>query len=83
MANSRARAAGDAGDWVAPFELPDRALAERGIAVQIVGVEDRAHIAQRVPGDVRDLSLAAVNLTARVDDNDLVADSLARSRVRC
>jgi hypothetical protein len=26
--------------------LPDRALAERRIAVQVVGVEDRAHVAQ-------------------------------------
>jgi hypothetical protein len=41
------------------FELGDCALGERRIAVQIVGVEDRAHVAQRVPGDARDLSLAA------------------------
>src|SRR5262249_44685494 len=43
----------------APFELPDCAFAERGIAVQIVGVEDRAHVAQRVPGEESDLGLGA------------------------
>ena len=37
------------------FELPDRVLAERRIAAQIVRIEDRMHAAQRVAGDGRDL----------------------------
>jgi hypothetical protein len=41
------------------FELPDGALAERRITRQIVGVEDRAHAAQRVPGDGGDLRFGA------------------------
>jgi hypothetical protein len=38
-----------------PFELGDGAVAERGIASEIVRVHDRAHVAQRVPGDGGDL----------------------------
>src|SRR5215469_2549404 len=44
-----------------PFKLGDGALSERRIAVQIVGVEDRAHVAQRVSSDGRDLGLGALD----------------------
>jgi hypothetical protein len=41
------------------FEFSDCTLGERRIAMQIVGVEDRAHVAQAVPGDGGDLGLGA------------------------
>lgn len=41
------------------FELPDRSLGERRIAVQVIGVQDRAHVAQAVAGDGGDLRLSA------------------------
>ena len=42
-----------------PFELPDCALGERRVAVQIVRIEDRVHIAKAVPRDGGDLCLGA------------------------
>jgi hypothetical protein len=51
------------------FQLADRALGERSVAVQIVCVEDRAHVAQAVPGDRRDLGLGQ-NCAVRPDAGD-------------
>jgi len=42
-----------------PFELPDRTFGKRWIAVQVVRIEDRAHIAQAVAGDGGDLGFGA------------------------
>ena len=44
---------------VAHLQLGDRAARQLDIAVQIVLVEDRAHVAQAVSGDRRDLGLGA------------------------
>src|SRR5262249_46668315 len=42
------------------FKLGDRTVAERRIAREIVRVEDRTHVAQRVPGDGGDLGLGGL-----------------------
>jgi hypothetical protein len=47
------------GSVCSPFELRDRALGQRRIAREIVRIEDRAHAAQRVPGDGGDLRFGA------------------------
>src|SRR6516165_7720886 len=49
------------GSVCSPFELRDRALGKRRIAREIVRIEDRAHAAQRVPGDGGDLGLSGTS----------------------
>src|SRR6266446_1531063 len=50
---------GAVGNFCSSFELADRAFGKRGIAVQIMCVEDRAHVAKHVPGDCSDLRFGA------------------------
>ena len=45
------------GNVCSPFELGDGALGQRWVARKVVQVEDRAHVAQRMPGDGGDLCL--------------------------
>ena len=54
------------GRLCSPFELGDGAFAEVRIAAEIVRIEDRAHAAQRVPGDGGDLGFGAPTSASRV-----------------
>jgi hypothetical protein len=47
--------------FCADLKLPDRTLSKRRIAVQIMCVEDAAHVAQAVPGDGGDFRLGAAD----------------------
>ena len=46
---------------VTHFQLADCAFGKSLIAAQVMGIEDRAHVTQAVPGERRDLRLRATD----------------------